>query len=142
MPGPSTKGRLLARLHEEVWRASRHGLPLALVVIRIRPAATERRLLSALARMAALFTRAIVRRNDVVGVLDSGEVGLVANTTREGAGALARDIIRGIQGFEFTHRDRSLAFELSHGVSCLTGQRTAEDLLAEARAALAANAEA
>lgn len=90
----------------------------------------------ALTRAAVALTRAAVRRSDVVGALRSGEFGILANATREGAGTLAQYLIRQLQGFEFTHEARPVEVRLRYSVSCLGERTTAEELLDEARAAL------
>ncbi|MBM4032584.1 MAG: diguanylate cyclase [Planctomycetes bacterium] len=124
------------RLREEVSRAARHRLPLALLVFDLDTPSESRESLDALTRAAMLLARCVVRRSDVVGPLGSGRFGVVANATPEGADALARCLVSQLQGFEFTAADRPVPMGLRFALSCHGAAKTAGDLLAEAHAAL------
>jgi len=128
---------LFERLREEVARAQRHRLPLACLLFRVTAGAdvddaTAQRLTHA----ASLLTRHLVRGSDVVALLGYGRFGVLANTTQDGALALAEALSRELLSFEFTHQGRHLDLELSYGASQLDDGKTPLGLLEEARAAL------
>jgi len=124
------------RLREEVCRAVRHRLPLAVVMFHLNECREVEPTLDALTRAAARLTRAVVRGSDIVGLLGRGEFAVVANTTPEGAGTLAEHVVRHLQAFEFTCADGPAPVRLRYALSQLSDCKTADDLLAEARAAL------
>lgn len=133
---PGWRPPLLERLAEEVNRASRHGLPLALVVFRVNAAAAGSPPDAALRRAAMLVSRAVMRRSDVIGPLGTDEFGVVANATREGASILAASLQEHLEALEFALGGRPLELGLSWALACLSEGKRAEDLLAEARAML------
>ena len=127
---------LSGRLREEVSRAARHCLPLTLLMVRVQAAREGGQCIDDLTRTAVRLTRGVVRRSDVVGLLGSGEFGVVANATLEGAGVLAELLVRQLQAFGFTCADGPVPVQMRYALSCLSDRKTADDLLAEARAAL------
>jgi len=128
---------LAGRLREEVSRATRHRLPLALLVFDFGPSREGERALEQVTRAAALLARAVVRRDDVVGLLGAGAFAVVANATREGASALAAHLARQIKAVEFAGADGPVPVELRYTLACLSENVTADDLLKQARVARA-----
>ena len=133
---------LSGRLREEVCRAARHRLPLALLMFHVEapPESSEAR--GALTRAAVTFTRAVVRKSDVVESLGAGRFGVVANAPCEGANALGESLVRLLSAFEFCGADGPLTLQVRYAHSSLGGTKTAEDLLREARAGLEADGRA
>jgi GGDEF domain-containing protein len=133
---PASPEHLSQRLQEEVARAARYRLPLTLLVFDLDTSRESKELLDSLTRAAMLLTRGVVRKSDVVGPLGSGRFGVVTNATREGADALAKCVVSHLEAFEFTAADRGVPVKLRFALSCHGEARTADDLLAEAHAAL------
>ncbi len=128
---------LAGRLREEVSRAARHRLPLALLVFDFGASGEGAKSLEQVTRAAALLARAVVRRDDVVGLLGAGAFAVVANATPEGAGTLAAHLARHIEAVEFTGAAGPVPVELRYTLACLSGSGTADDLLKQAGAARA-----
>ena len=126
---------LAGRLCEEASRAVRHGLPLTLLMFHLASPSDDEQSLGQVTRAAALLARAVVRRDDVVGLLGAGAFAIVANATRKGAGTLAEHLGRHIAAFEFTGHDGPVPVELRWALACLSDSETASGLLAKARAA-------
>jgi PleD family two-component response regulator len=129
---------LLDRLREEVARATRHNLPLACVLFRVKPRdeGEDASQCERLAHAATVLARCLVRHSDIVASLGCGRFGVVANTTHDGARILADALARDLEDFEFLQQGERLAFELTYGISCLGNGKTPLSLLEEARQAL------
>jgi len=131
---------LFQRLREEVARAARHDLPLALMVFHVQAPGVAASAGRPLLRATTLLARAMVRESDVVAPLDGQHFGVVANTTREGAAHLAEAVAHELEAFEFTCGGRRVGIEVTYGLSSLDGPKTPQTILEEARAAVALGA--
>lgn len=128
---------LLERLHEEVSRAARYGIPLACLLFRVRaPAEPDLATVDRLAHAASLLARRMVRDSDVVAALGSGCFGVLANTTDEGARKLADALAGVLRGFDFVQSGEHVDVDLAVGIACLGKGMAPAGLFEEARVAL------
>ncbi len=107
-------------------------------MFRVKAASDAEPSLDELTRVAVLLTRAVVRKSDVVGWLGSGEFGVVANATPDGAKRLGESLMRQLQAFEFISAGHPVTLRVCYAASSLGEPKTADDLVNEARATLQA----
>ena len=117
--GEGASRSLEVRLGEEVERSRRHGLPLALVFLRIEVPGTAGPVPDALTEALALLSRAVVRDSDTVLPLDGGRLALLASASPEGAAETARTVARELEAFQFTCGGRELDLRVRFALASL-----------------------